>query len=149
MTDVKISEALKNTKVINVIGKLSNWKNYVIYALLALSIGEGVWILVQRTDVAKAHTAVTKAKADRDMAIVARDIAKGNEAKCKISYNQVVFDVNAANAKYNQLSHDFEVLNKAIKDGKFFKPADDVRKQATPKSCQEALEFMNRNTRDE
>ena len=131
--------------ILKVAGKLSNWKTYVIYALLALVVVEGVVIIWQRGTVAKSAVLVAKADAKVTRITTERDIALSNEKSCRVNLADQNEKVGDAGKRYDRLKGEMDDLAKRIKDGEFYKPAEDVRKQPTPKSCDEALDFLNRN----
>lgn len=131
--------------IVKVATKLSNWKNYVIYALLAVMVVEGVVILWQRGTVAEAKLDVQKKEKEVAALKVERDIAKSNESSCRINLDKQNTDIADAGKRYNDLQKEFDQLQRDIDSGKYYKNADDVKKQPVPKTCQETLDFFNRN----
>lgn len=131
--------------IIKVAGKLSNWKTYVIYALLAVIVVEGVVIIWQRGNVATAELAVANKDKELATVILARDTAQGNDKTCRLNLADQNTKVGDAGKRYTVLQAEMDALELRIARGDFYKPADKVRNQPTPKSCDEALDFMNRN----
>jgi hypothetical protein len=143
-------EAL-NLNVSGVVGALSNWKTYVIYLLLAVSLGEGVVILWQRGTNSHAKTELVKKDREIDMLKVARDLANANLATCQLNVEDQNRRIAAFGDDYKNLNKQFNDLDTfirtGIKNGTFYRKADEVRNQVTPKSCDETLDFLNRNTK--
>ncbi len=126
----------------SVVGKLSNWKTYVIYALLATVALQTVWILWQRGNVSKQETEIVELK-------IARDVAKGNEDRCRLAFDDQSKRIVDAGAEFEQSQKKVNDLNKWIREnianGTIHSKSDGIRNQNTPENCQEALEFMQRN----
>lgn len=132
-------KAPEGISVGSIVGKAVNWQQYVIYVLLIVCAAQGGWILWQRGSNAKQTTEIQHLK-------IERDTAKTNEAATKVALDEQNKQIADAGKNYNDLQKKFDDLAKKIKNGDYYKPADNARNQPTPKSCQEALDFMNRNT---
>lgn len=139
--------AIEAKDVINVATKLSKWKNYVLYAAVAIILIEGGVILWQRGTVANAETELAKNQTEMQRLRIERDLAKSNENTCKLNLDSQNKQIDKQGKDYAKLQADMKALEKKIADGDFYDKADDVRNQQTPKTCEEALDFMNRNTR--
>lgn len=142
----EIQQGIDASDLVKVAGKLSNWKTYVIYALLAVAAIESGIIIWQRANVAEAKLEVSKKDNELQRIMIERDIAKANEKSCRVNLDDQNLRVTEAGKRYEVLQKEFAKLAETIAKGDFYKPADDLRKQPVPKTCQEALDFMNRNT---
>jgi hypothetical protein len=131
--------------VLKVVGHLTKWKTYAIYALLAVVVAEGAYIVWQRGNVAEAKLEVANKDKELQQVILERDLAKMNEKSCRINLDDQNGKITDAGKRYDRLQAEMVELARKIANGDFYDKADDVRNQTTPKSCQEALDFMNRN----
>lgn len=138
-------EQLPEGGVLNVVSKISNWQTYVIYALLIAVALMGFGFVWERGEVAKAQLDVAHKQAEVTQLKTERDIAKANESSCRVNLAQQNTDITNAGKRYDQLKSEFDKLQKDIDSGKYYKSADDVKKQPVPKTCQETLDFFNRN----
>lgn len=125
--------------------RLTRWKTYVIYLLLATVAVEAGVIVWQRGNVAKAELAVASKDKELTRVKLERDLANTNEKSCRVNLDDQNGKIADAGKRYDRLQREMVELAKKIAEMDAYKPADDVRKQPTPKSCQEALDFMNRN----
>lgn len=131
--------------VLSVVGAVSNWKTYVIYALLGLVAIEGIYIIWQRGNVAAAELVARNSEEKvKDMKL-ARDLAQANEATCRVNFEDQNRKIEEAGKRYNKLQSEMLDLATDIANGKYYKPANDVRNQITPKTCIETLDFLKRN----
>jgi len=131
--------------VLSVVGAVSNWKTYVIYALLGLVALEGVCIIWQRGNVAAAELVASESEGKLKDMTIARDLAQANEASCRVNFADQNNKIAEANKLYNKLQQEMLDLATDIANGKYYKPADDVRKQPAPKTCTDTLDFLKRN----
>ena len=150
MTDKKneavdTPQGVKVSDVVDVAVKLSKWKTYALYALLAVVAIQGGVIIWQRGNVAKAELAVANKDKEMVSIILERDVARGNDKTCRLNLADQSAKITEAGKRYTVLQGEMAELERRIANGDFYKPADNVRNQATPKSCAEALDFMNRN----
>ena len=132
-------------KSLDVSTKLAKWKNYVIYALLAVVAAEGVGLLWQRGTVEATKTQLVEAQAKLDKVNTALALSKANEQSCKLASDRQNKAIADAGERFNELKERFYKLEEDIKNGKFYKEADDIKRQPTPKTCEEALDFITRN----
>lgn len=121
------------------------WRTYVIYALIGLAVIEGGIILWQRGTVAAAKLEVAHKDAEVNRITLERDIANTNEKSCRVNLDDQNRKISDAGKRYDNIQKEMKELSERLKDMDVYKPADDVRKQPTPTTCQEALDFMNRN----
>lgn len=142
--------SLNDINIPQIVSRLSNWKNYVIYTLLVVIlvlVGVVIW---QRGSLAKAETTIAKNTTVQQHLIIERDLAKSDLKTCGMKVAEQNVQITKAGDDYAQVKKDWSKLDKFISDGirngTIFKSADEVRRQKTPKSCNEALDFMNRNT---
>lgn len=131
--------------VIKTVGHITKWKDYLIYVLIALMVLEGGVIVWQRGSVAKAEKAVVEKDRQLDAMKVARDLAIGNEQTCRLNIADQNAKIADASKRYTELQGEMVELAKKIAKGDYYKPADNVRNQEIPKTCEETLDFMNRN----
>lgn len=135
--------------VITAATKLTKWKTYVLYAALAVILVQTGVILWQRGSVAKAETALAQNQTEMLQLKTERDIAKTNENSCKLALDTQSGKVGDAGKEYDKLQRDFNAYKKEIEDGfksgKYYKKADDIRNQPTPKDCDGLLDFFNKN----
>lgn len=151
MTDELTPQGISLGGIGNLAGGIAGIKNYIIYGLLAVIAGLGIWIIVQRAEVATANLAVQKQKTEITTLKIERDVAKANEERTKKAFDEQSKNITDEGKKYKDAQDKVDALNKWIRDnianGHIFKDADDVRNQNTPKDCKEALDFLNRNTK--
>ncbi len=145
MSETETPQAAMATNIISVAGKLSNWKQYVIYALLVVVAIEGGYIVWQRGNFAEAKLEVANKDKQLNQVILERDLAKMNEKSCRVNLDDQNGKITDAGKRYDRLQSEMVDLAKKIANGNYYNPADNVRNQPTPKTCQDALDFMNRN----
>ena len=138
-------EGISGGDVIKVAAKLSKWKTYLIYLLLGLIAAEGVGLLWLRGSLATAKEAVVRKEKDMDRIKTERDIAKTNEQSCRANLDKQNTDIGEAGKRYKKLQDEMDKLKADIDSGKYYQPAEEVKKQPVPKTCQETLDFFNRN----
>lgn len=143
--NVETPQGLDVSDAAKLVSKASNWQTYLIYLLLICILIEGIAILWQRGTVNAYKLKLAKYDNEITLLKTARDLAQSNEAACRVN-----FDVQ--NKKIIQLGKDladantsFDDLRNRILKGEFNKAADAVKNQPTPKTCQDAVEFINRN----
>lgn len=130
--------------------KLSNWKTYVIYGLIGLSVVLGGVALWQRGTIANNKVALVEKKAEIETLKVERDLAKANETACRTSVENQNKRITEQGEQYRKLSDDMaelgEGIARSIAEGKAYRKSQSTREQATPKTCEETLDFLNKNT---
>lgn len=133
------------------VSRLSNWKTYTIYALIVISLILGGIALWQRGTVAHAETQLAKTETTMQRLEIERDVALANAAACRGNLESQNKQIEEQGEKFKDLSEEMGDLGKqiakSIAEGKAYRNSQNVRDQATPQTCEEALEFMNRNTR--
>lgn len=129
--------------VVKIAGKVSNWKTYALYFLLAVTVVQSMAIIWQRGTVAKAKLDVEKLDKKLQRAYLERDIAKENDASCRVNLTDQNEKIEKAGEEYEKLKSDFDKLKDDIKKGKYYREADNIRNKPTPKTCSEALDFLN------
>lgn len=139
------ADRVEELNLVQVIDKVSNWKTYVIYALLALAVVEGLGLLWQRGTVAETKAFMAKQELVMKDLKISRDIARSNADSCQLKMDQQNQSIEDAAKKLKKIEDDLAQLQSRINRGDFYKPAVDVKKQPTPKTCKEALDFINRN----
>jgi septal ring factor EnvC (AmiA/AmiB activator) len=126
-------------------GTVLNWRTYVIYVLLAISLLEGLGLIWQRGTVAETKAMMAKQELTMKDLKISRDIARSNADSCQLKMDQQNKSIADSDAKLKKIEYDLNQLQQRINHGDFYKPVLDVKKQPTPKTCKDALDFINRN----
>lgn len=137
--------AIEAADALQIAKNLLKWKNYIIYALVIVALVEGGIMLWQRGTVQEGKAELAKQQTVLHEVKVVRDLALANLKECMSKGSKQNKSVKDASDKYKRVRTDFDNLQDRIDRGDFYKPADDIRNQLTPKTCKEALDFMNRN----
>ena len=151
MSDIITPQGIDLADLAKAVSKLSNWKNYTIYALIIVSLILGGIALWQRGTVAHSKTQLAKTETTMQRLEIERDVALANAAACRGNLESQNRQIEDQGRKYKDLTEEMSDLGnqiaKSIADGKAYRNSQNIRNQTTPQTCDEALEFMNRNTR--
>lgn len=138
-------QGIDASDIAKVVVKASNWKTYVIYALLVVIAVESVGLLWQRGTVKGYEVKIAKHDSEILRFQTERDIAKANEKSCRVNLDDQNKKLTELGNRFKNMQNSFSDIESRIKSGEFTRNADNVRKQPTPKTCQEAVDFINRN----
>lgn len=133
------------SSVIEVAKKISNWKTYVIYLLLALTVILGVICLWQRGSIANLKVDVTKMQGELDKAIIDRDLARNDLEVANGKIKNQNEAVSIANQKLTQMQKEMKYLQDKIDVLEEYREVERIKRQPTPQTCEEVLDFINKN----
>lgn len=122
-----------------------NWRKYIMYGLLAVVLVQSVALVVQRNTVLSERVTVANQNTQITTLKLERDTAKANESNCRLNLTDQNRKIDEVGKEFERHKAEMKELEAKIARGDFYREAEEVRKQPTPTSCAEALEFMRSN----